>query len=161
MMRTHLVVSSILVVVFFAFCKSPKEASPQNTQGETPMALDTIPYSIAQNYFVKNTVDSIPDPKIETEEEFRRYFGFATTMGQNGKPSVIDFSNQFAIAVVLSLTDLATTIKPVGLDKGKDKSIQLRYRIEIGSKQSYTSRPFLLLVVDRKFNGPLTLMPLN
>jgi hypothetical protein len=156
-MRTHLVVFFILVVAFFASCESPKETS----QGEMPMALDTIPYSIAQNYFVKNTVDSIPDHKIQTEEEFKRYFGYATTMGENGKPSVIDFSKQFAIAVVLPQTDLATTIKPVGLDKGKDKSIQLRYRIEVGSKQSYTSRPLLLLVVDKKFNGPLTLMPLN
>jgi hypothetical protein len=125
------------------------------------MPLDTIPYLIAQNYFVKNTVDSVPDPKIETEEDLKEYFGFSTTMGQNGKPTVIDFSSQFAIALVLPVTDLATTIQPVGLEKGKDASIQVRYRIEVGSKQSYTSRPFLLLVVDKKYDGPLSMVPSN
>jgi hypothetical protein len=82
-------------------------------------------------------------------------------MGQNGKPTVIDFSSQFAIALVLPVTDLATTIQPVGLEKGKDASIQVRYRIEVGSKQSYTSRPFLLLVVDKKYDGPLSMVPSN
>jgi hypothetical protein len=162
-MRTQLIVLFLLVAVFFGSCKSQQETKnyPKSNPEKTQMVVDTIPYTIAQNYFVKNTVESIPNPKIETEEALKKYFGFATTMGKDGKPSVINFSNEFAIALVLPQTDLATTIKPVLLKKEKDNSILFHYQIEIGSKQSFTSRPFLLLVVDKKYDGNIILERVN
>jgi hypothetical protein len=125
------------------------------------MEVDTIPFYVAQNFYLKNTVVSIPDPKINTEEELSKYFGYAITMGENGKPTVIDFSNEFVIAIVLPVTHYEVKINSAKLWKGIDKSIRLQYRMEKGGKQSYTSRPFLLLVVDKKYNGPLEILPLQ
>lgn len=78
-------------------------------------------------------------------------------MGKNGKPTVVDFTNQFAIAVVLPKTDTATSIQPVSLKKGKDNSMVFEYKVSLGNTQSYTIRPFLLLVIDKKFDGKVRL----
>jgi hypothetical protein len=156
-------VSFQLVVIFFAFCHSPKQTTgyTNNNPDKFQMAVDTIPYSIAQNYFVKNTVESIPNPKIESEETFKTYFGAAAKMGESGKPTVIDFAKEFAIAAVLPAENVATTIHPVSLKKGIDGSVVFEYKVETGNKLSYTIRPFLLLVVDKKFDGNLSFIRIN
>jgi hypothetical protein len=156
-------VSLQLIVIFFAFCHSQKQTTgyTNNNPEKIQMAVDTIPYSIAQNYFVKNTVESIPNPKIESEETFKTYFGAATKMGENGKPSTIDFAKEYAIAVLLPAGNVTTTIHPVSLKKGTDGSVVFEYKVETGNKLSYTSRPFLLLIVDKKFDGNVILRLLN
>jgi hypothetical protein len=118
---------------------------------------DVIPFAQAQNYFVKNTVDAIANPKIETEEVFNSYFGMATAMGKNGKPTPIDFAKEYVIAVVLPKTYVATTIEPVSFKKGNYNTVDFEYKVRLGNKQSYTSRPFLLLLVDKKYDGNLSL----
>jgi hypothetical protein len=82
-------------------------------------------------------------------------------MGENGKPTIIDFAKEFAIAVVLPESNVATNINPVSLKKGTDGSVVFEYKVEIGNKLSYTIRPFLLLVVDKKFDGKVILSRLN
>ncbi|CAN1488976.1 hypothetical protein MCETHM1_00136 [Flavobacteriaceae bacterium] len=158
-MKLKLIVISILFPAFFIACQSKKSEDKKTPIADIKTAAiqDMIPYTVAQNYFVKNTVDSIANPKIETEEAFKTYFGFATTMGKNGKPTAVDFAKEFAIALVLPKTDVATTIVPVSLKKGSDDSVVFQYKIELGDKQSYTSRPFLLVVVDKKFDGNVSL----
>ncbi len=156
-------VSLQLTVIFFAFCHSQKQTTgyTNNIPEKTPMVVETIPFSIAQNYFVKNTVDSISNPKIDTEESFKTYFGAATKMGESGKPTVIDFTKEYAIAVVLPVSNVETNIHPVSLKKGTDGSVVFEYKVAIGNKLSYMSRPFLLLVVDKKFDGNVILRRLN
>lgn len=162
-MKLKLLLISILFPAFFVACQSKKSEDKKspNTNIKTAIIENTVPYTVAQNYFVKNTVDSIANPKIESKEVFDSYFGYATTMGKNGKPTAIDFAKEFAIAVVLPKTDIATTILPVYLKKGSDNSLVFQYKTELGDKQSYTSRPFLLLVVDKKFDGNINLKPVN
>jgi hypothetical protein len=149
--------NSILIVVMIAIvlmsCKKENIITPSIAQGQVQIVKDTIPYTIAQNYYVKNTVDTIANPKIETQKVFDTYFGMATTMGKNGKPTKIDFTKEYVIAIVLPKSDIMTSIKPISLQK--EATIVLNYKIEQGSKQSYTSRPALLLVVDKKYNGRL------
>jgi hypothetical protein len=149
-MKTQLIILVLLVFVSATACQSKKESNLQTrNQEKTQIEVDSIPYVIAQNYFVKNTVNTILNPKIDTEEVFNSYFGMATTMGENGKPTKIDFDKEYVIAVVLPKTDIATTILPVSLKKGSNNSLVFEYKIELNDKQSYTSRPLLLVVVDK------------
>jgi len=158
-MKLKWIAISIVFSVFFIACQSKKmeDKKPPIAEIKTAAIQETIPYTVAQNYFVKNTVDTIANPKIETEEVFNSYFGSATTMGKNGKPTAIDFSKEYVIAVLLPKTDTATTIQPISLKKEPNNSIVFEYKVNLGNTQSYTIRPFLLLVIDKKFDGNLSL----
>ena len=113
-----------------------------------------IPYEEPSGYFVRNDVDPTqPESlKINSQEEFENIFGMAATM--SSRPSSIDFSRQFAIAVIGAPTDIHTRYEVTDLI-GKANIITLVYRTITGKKQSYTIRPFLLLTVDKRFNGEI------
>jgi hypothetical protein len=64
---------------------------------------------------------------------------------------------RIVIAIVLSKTENATTIQPVALKKDANHSLVFEYKVAVGDKQSYTSRPFLLVLVDKKMDGELRL----
>lgn len=121
--------------------------------GEAPISMD-IPYILAERYFVKNNVKApLPNPKIESQEEFDRVFGTAAVMGDGGIPTVIDFNKQYAIVVVLPETDMYTTLDPVSLQKSESDVIVFSYRKTIGEKLSHVSVPALIIVVDKSFSG--------
>jgi hypothetical protein len=120
---------------------------------------DVVAYTVAQNYFVLNSVaqGGLAKPKIETKAEFDKYFGMAPVMGNNGKPTVIDFAKQFVIAVILDDTDLNTEILSVSLLKNAKKQLVFTYSVKVGAKQSFTIRPALIIVVDKTNNAPVVL----
>jgi hypothetical protein len=161
-MKTLLITLLTIVLTSATACQSKKETilKPAN-QEITEAAAEEIPYVVAHNYFVKNTVESIENPKIETEEAFNSYFGMAATMSENGKPTAIDFTKEYVIAVVLPKSDIATTIKPISLIKETDNGILFKYQIESGNKQSFISKPVLLLIVNKKYDGNVSLKQLN
>lgn len=153
----------VLALVFlFSGCQNKpkndvvelKESQTADTQIDT--LVKDVSYILAANYFVKNTVNQLDNPKIETAEKFNEIFGMATTMGKEGKPTEIDFSKQFVIALILPETDLLTTIKPISLKKNNNE-ITFNYSLEVGAKQTFTSRPSLAIVVDKTENGNVTL----
>jgi hypothetical protein len=113
-----------------------------------------IPYEEPSGYFVRNDVDptQAESLKINSQEEFENIFGMAATM--SSRPSSIDFSRQFAIAVIGAPTDINTQYEVTDLI-GKANIITLVYRTITGKKQSYTIRPFLLLTVDKKYDGDI------
>lgn len=118
-----------------------------------------IPYTIAKNYFVKNNFlpQMLTNPKIVTAEVFNSIFGEATTMGEQGKPTMIDFKTQYVIAIVPPATQYTSSIQPVRLAKS-GKQILLTYYIKKGEKTSYSSQPFLILIVDSKYKGNIKLI---
>ncbi|MDR2146261.1 MAG: hypothetical protein LBE91_07380 [Tannerella sp.] len=116
-----------------------------------------IVFSVAENYFVKNTVNKLDNPKIETAEKFNEIFGMATTMGKDGKLTEIDFTKQYVIAVLLPETDLMTTVVPVSLQKSKTGKITLTYQSVVGQKLSFTTKPNFAIIVDKSENGNITL----
>jgi len=122
---------------------------------------ENIPFTIAKNYFVHNTVTKIDNQKMETAEKFSEIFGMATTMGAAGKPTEIDFSKQFVIAVILPETDMSTTIYPINLVKNTNNEITLHYKSVVGTKQSFTTRPNFILIVDKRENGRIILNEIN
>ena len=96
-----------------------------------------VAFEVAKNYFFKND-QVVPEyPKIVSEEEFNKLFGMATKMGEDGKPTAIDFTKQFVLAIVLPETDFATEINPVKVEE-KGDSLLYTYEIKSGEKQSFT-----------------------
>jgi hypothetical protein len=154
----YLFMLPLLCLYAFISQSETKLHAETNSASLTAVTMqDTIPYIIAQNYFVKNTVDSISDPTIESKDVFDSCFGFATRSGSQGKPTAVDFTREFAIAVILPKSNFAMNIIPVSLTTGNDDTIVFHYKIEEAGKQSFTSRSFVLLFVDKKFNRNLAL----
>lgn len=118
---------------------------------------NVIPYTVAKNYFVKNSVTDTVACKITTRNEFDRLFGMATIMGENGKPTPVDFDKEYVIAVIRPVTDSSTTLIPVSLEKTKEDAILFSYKTETGKKQTYSVHPCLIIVVDKRYNGTVTI----
>jgi hypothetical protein len=119
--------------------------------------ITDIDFRVAKNYFVKNTAKKVDNLKIETAEQFNEIFGMATTMGNNGKPTEIDFTKQYVIAVLLPETNLQTTVEPISLQKNETGEITLTYKSVVGQKQSFTTRPNFAIIVHKTENGNITL----
>ncbi len=115
-----------------------------------------IPYKVTKGYFVKNTFkkDQLAEPKITTQKQFDAIFGTASFMGENGKPTTINFKKQYVIAVTIKETDLNTTLTPISLKK-KSGKIVFDYTIVTGEKQTATMRPLLLIVVANTYKGKI------
>ncbi len=116
----------------------------------TTKALNAIPFIEAENYFFKNDQEIPSSPKITTQEEFEQLFGMAALMGDDGKPTDIDFEKQFVLAVVLPPTDIETDIDPESVEL-KGDSLVYTYEVEIGEKLSYTIQPMSIIILDKKY----------
>jgi len=143
--------SSLLI---FISCQNQKTTSHAASQESGEV---NISYAIAQNYFVKNTFEGLDNPKITTQENFEKVFGMATTMGPEGKPSPIDFTKQYVIAVILPESNKQTSIEPISLSKNNKNEIVLDYKIHQGPEQSFTTVSHLLLIVDTVHEGAVIL----
>lgn len=113
-----------------------------------------IPYMIAKNYFVKNNYkpSSLKNNLIQSQEELDAVFGMAATGIAEGLPSQIDFTNQFSIAFVSEPTVNNTSLSIKQVTK-TDSIIAVQYYQIENEKTSFTRQPFLLIVVDKKYQG--------
>lgn len=116
-----------------------------------------IPYTLGRNYFVRNDYEAerLSSPVIATQEQFDAVFDGAAVMG--AQPTPIDFSRQYVIAIVEPATDQSVhyTVRNLARIDGK---LVLQYRREVGEKRSYSVRPFLMMVVDTLYDGPVELL---
>lgn len=144
-------------------CNNTKKNNKKATEITTTKQSKTtdIPFILAKNYFVKNSVKKIENPKIENVEIFNDIFGTATTMGENGKPTTINFSEQFIITVLKPKTDLQATIEVKSLQKNNKGGIVLTYKYKTGDKQSFTTRPNFIVIVDKSEKGTIALNEIN
>lgn len=115
-----------------------------------------VPYEIARGYFLKNTarVDRPTLIKITSPEKLDEMFGMATVMGDGGKPTEIDFSTEYAIAVVYPETDRSTALSPQHLTRDSS-GIRFSYTLHEGEKQTYQTQPMLMIVVGKEYQGEL------
>lgn len=134
----------ILAAVMFTSCHT----------SSTTAGTQDVPFVMADHYFVKNDVQTLPHGAITSQEEFYRYFGEAAVMG--GQPTNINFQKQFAIAVCAPQTNHHTVISPASLKLG-GQNLTFTYHIEKGEQMGYTIQPLLLIVVDKKYEKPLIL----
>lgn len=144
---------------------SPAELNEKNQLKvvaiENENKLFDIKFTLLKNYYVKNTFTKLDNPKIETAEKFNQVFGMATTMGKNGKPTTIDFSKQYIIAIIIPATEFSTSIDTISLQKNNQNQIKLNYKLTIRQKQSFSIRPFLAIAVDKQENGIITVEETN
>lgn len=114
---------------------------------------EEVPYKEAKNYFVKSNIDAaIGSPKFETQQEFEKVFGMATTMGENGKPTPIDFSKEFVVAQIEDPSTQTIELKPVSIRKNSN-ILEIKYKRIAGENQSYTTQTAMILIIDRKYEG--------
>ena len=116
--------SAKLKHVWLCSCLPAALSACGNKQAVAPAggdeASNEVAFEVAKNYFFKNDQEIPSSPKITTAEEFGKLFGMATTMGNDGKPTEIDFTRQFVLAIVLPVTNLATEITPDRLEEKGD-----------------------------------------
>src|SRR5690625_3486628 len=148
-------IKNIFIILSCVFMFTACENTNKTKKNTTNDAV--ISYKIAKNYFVKNTVDEIENPKIISQEDFDEIFGMATTMGEDGKPTSIDFSKEFVIAVILPETDISTELQPIDLIENEKNNLIFTYKKEEGEKLSHTIKPALILIVDNNHKGEVTL----
>ncbi len=135
-----------LLLVMVACTNNSTETVMQ--QAET----DEVAFEVAKNYFFKNNQQIPESPKITTEEDFNKLFGMATVMGEDGKPTPIDFTKQFVLAIVLPVTDMATEINPVKVE-AKSDSLFYTYEVKTGEKQTFTIQPVSIIILDKQYEN--------
>lgn len=116
-----------------------------------------IPFTVAGHYFVRNDVDKLPNGKITRQKDFDAIFGMAATMGEGGRPTAIDFDRQYVISVARPATDRLTELQPVSLKADGDGGLIFTYRVSEGAPTTYTMQPSLIIVVDKKYRGMVTM----
>lgn len=138
-------------LVFIA-CGGQQTTAPVVEDPTIAEERQEVTFDVARNYFFNNDQQIPVDPKITTAESFDRLFGKATTMGEEGKPTEIDFSKQFVVAVILPETDVQTEITPVKVESQGEK-LYYSFDITTGEKQSFTTQPLALIVLDKQYEG--------
>ncbi len=114
-----------------------------------------IPFTQAKNYFVKNSYKKgdLKVNKILTQKEFDDIFGMACLMGNEGKPTPIDFKKQFVLVVINDETNVSTDLIPKSLKKEKKNKLIFEYETKIGKEQNYITQPCLIILVDKKYKN--------
>lgn len=160
-MRTILLTISTAIFLVTSCNNAPKENQQNQSDSLATNQLqhtdkEPIPYILAKNYFVKNTVGEEKNGvhKIESQADFDSLFSAAATMGKDGMPTEINFDKQFVIAIITSTSDLTPTIDSIILEK-QGQEIAVTYKEVLGEKQSYQIRPVAILIIDKQYQGPL------
>ncbi|MGH2623722.1 MAG: hypothetical protein ACRDE7_08655 [Sphingobacterium sp.] len=157
-MKKQFILLGLASGLLYAACQSGSTSSEtkKDTLEITEGSNQEIPYQLASNYFIKNTVkDPIPN-RIDNQEEFDNYFGMATTMGKNGTPTPIDFSKQYIIVIDYKETADKTDLEVVNLENKGDELV-LTYQVIVGEQTSFKTHPFLLVIVDKNITGEVVL----
>ena len=143
MAKKKLLVAGLCMLIITSCNNNGKDYTTENKQAEDTsatreMKATDIPFTVAKNYFVKNTVKQggLENPKIETKENFDSVLGAARTMNKDGR---------------------ATEIAPVSLQKDDKNRVELNYRLTKGNKQSFKIRPVLIVIVDKIHDGPVSI----
>ncbi|MNJ86365.1 hypothetical protein D3C87_38590 [compost metagenome] len=122
---------------------------------------ENIPFTIAKRYFVNNSVEAGEKlyPKITSQEEFEKLFGMAAVMGEDGQPTIIDFSKQYVIAIINAESGGQVEYTVQNLVR-KDGIITLNYS-QVGSEGSGSYRYCFILVVDNSYTGEVKIVRKN
>lgn len=136
----------------FTACRSAADVEKNQRLAEG----ESIPYEVMHNYFLKNNVNGISYPLITNDKEFQGLFGMATAMGENGRPTPVDFSKEFIVAVVLPETNVSTEIIPLRMVKN-EKEVKFLYKVKRGEKMSYRMLPVLLVKVNNEYRDEVVL----
>ncbi len=159
-MKIKIFATVIFSIILVTACQNKDDK--QNILNETKLNesnLNQINFTLARNYFVNNTVtdSDIRYLKVNNKEKFDTFFGMATKMGEDGKPTQIDFNNEYVIAVIMPETNLPTIITPISFERSDDNKLVLSYIIKTNDnqEQTFTTRPFFMLIINNLEQGEL------
>ncbi|MDO4512097.1 MAG: hypothetical protein Q4B68_09820 [Bacteroidales bacterium] len=141
MKKVYQFIAFALVAIIVSSCSITREVE----KNAAPIAFTEM-----HNYFVNNTFSTkkIYRKAINSESEFRTIFGEAAVMGANGQPTPINWKRQFVLAVVAPETDTQTQMYPLSVLQNGN-AIIFNYKVDKGSKMSYTMCPYVAVVLDR------------
>ncbi len=134
---------ALAALIVLVACGDKKNTIPMDPSSE-------VPFEVAKNYFFKNGQEIPSSPKITKEEDFTKLFGMATMMGDDGQATEIDFDKKFVLAIVLPVTEVETEIIPIKVEK-KGNSLYYTYDIKTGKKQTFSTQPVSIIVLDRQY----------
>jgi hypothetical protein len=150
---------AIAAMTLLSSCKQNQQQNEANPEEAILGKPSEVSYTVAQNYFIKNGAVLPENHKITDQETFNQIFGMATTMGENGKPTEIDFDKSFVIAVEEGPVQKETTMTPDLLINHYDGQLVFHYNVKQGADISYTIRPVLIIIVDKNLeNMPIKLV---
>lgn len=150
---------AIAAITLLSSCKQNQQQNEANPEEAILGKPSEVSYTVAQNYFIKNGAVLPENHKITDQETFNQIFGMATTMGENGKPTEIDFDKSFVIAVEEGPVQKETTMTPDLLINHYDGQLVFHYNVKQGADISYTIRPVLIIIVDKNLeNMPIKLV---
>ncbi|GGF22545.1 hypothetical protein [Echinicola rosea] len=150
---------AVALVIGLAACdgkKTSETTTSESMESHEASMEKEIAFTVAEKYFMKNDAPNLADPKIETAKEFAKFFGSATVMGEDGKPTAIDFQTQYVIAVTKSATNVDTELSPVSLVSDGEGKLTLSYKVEKGETQSHSMKPILIVIVGKTADGEVT-----
>lgn len=149
------IIAAIASMTLLSSCKQNQQQQQEEANTEAAMLgkPSEVNYTIAKNYFIKNNAQLPESHKITDQETFNQIFGMATTMGENGKPTQIDFEKQFVIAVETGPVQKETTLIPGFLINHYDGQLVFHYAVKEGEDISYTIRPVLIIIVDKTYEN--------
>ena len=149
------IITAVAAATLLSSCKQNQQQQQEEANTESPMLgkPSEVNYTIAENYFIKNGAELPASHKITDQETFNQIFGMATTMGENGKPTEIDFEKQFVIAVETGPVQKETELIPGFLINHYDGQLVFHYEVKQGADISYTIRPVLIIIVDKEYEG--------
>lgn len=147
------IVLAFIIVIGFLGLQS---CNSYSISRESKEKIQEIPYTLAKNYFINNTITSAVPVKITTAKDFEKYFGLASFMGKNGEPTKIKFDKEYIAVVDYGVTNKRIEIIPQKLYRNDNKII-LEYAIKEGNRQEYISRPFQIWIIDKKYDGEIIL----
>lgn len=158
MNRTY-IISLMLTGLLCGACQSSnKNQTAEAEKQENILTESNIPYTVAEGYFQNNNVKQLPVAPITSQEEFDTMFGCAAVMGENGRPTPIDFSKSYVIAVSKPETEYPTELIPTSLKKDAQGNIVFTYRVVKDSqKRSYKMIPCTIIIVDNAHSGKIIL----
>lgn len=152
-MTKNIFAVSLLALVFSACCGSKKSSS--NNGNETAIR---VPYAQAKNYFVRNDYKEAPIHvvKLTSLADFEKVLGRAPLEMSGGNPTKIDFSKEYALAVIDESNDYSGDLVINEVSQDKD-GITVWYSLNKGDKMSFTKRYVAVLVVDNKYQSEVRL----
>ncbi|MBZ4191290.1 hypothetical protein [Niabella beijingensis] len=156
-MKKNLPIIALHGIILLAACNTGSAPAKTETAPQTTVAAKEstpVPFTVASHYFVKNdyTDGTLSNARISSQKDFDAIFGQAAVMGKDGSPTPVDFTKQYVIAVINPVSDSAVLLENPVLQADNGRII-FSYEEKKGAKQSFSTRPFLLLIVDNQYKG--------
>ncbi|MDO4160143.1 MAG: hypothetical protein Q4D41_06780 [Prevotellaceae bacterium] len=151
-MKKYYLIIAAMVLFTLTACHTKSTVADGNVSSVNN-GSEEIPYKVAEGYFLRNDIKQTVIKKIDNREEFDSLFGMATVMGENGKPTPIDFSREYVIAVSMPETYHEAMLYTTGLARNDKDMIVFSYKYTIGEKRSYSITPCIIVVVSNEYSG--------